>query len=408
MMARRTRCRTTPARRIMSPSPFRALSRAPLAVALLVLVACSGREDAADGADEPAARRGEVELSIGEIDGAEEYTFARIGGIAVDSAGRMFVADNDAHTVRIFSPDGKFVRAIGRHGQGPGEFVEPCCIALRGDTLWVRDGGNVRYDAFVVQDTTAVPLPSIRMAHHDVNRWAPVTFDASGNVIDVGTDPNVGNVPGAPSLLARFHLDRTGRVVAKDTVPAPPADSTPVHKATSRTPTGGFMTRFIYAPYPPLALRAYSPTGEQARAVSSRYSIAWLGADGRVLRTVTGTAEPPALSASEVARAESALVRDMKWIEKGDSDSPFKVPSHKQPLREMYFDLDGRLWVELSVSQGADRRAHVYDRDGRHAYTVEWPSNVNLSRFGAIRGMTGYGVLTDSLDVERVARLRLR
>jgi hypothetical protein len=391
----------------MSPSPFGALHRAPLAVVLVLLLACPGRDQGADDIDERALRRGEVELSIGELDGADEYTFARISGIAVDGAGRMFVADNEAHTVRIFSPDGKFIRAIGRSGQGPGEFVEPCCIALRGDTLWVRDGGNARYDVFVVGDTSAVPLTSIRMAHHDVNRWAPVTFDGSGNVIDVGVDPEGRTEPGAPALLARFHLDRTGRVVTKDTVPAPPADSTPVFKATSKTPTG-MMTRFIYAPYPPLALRAYSPTGEQARAVSSRYSIAWLGADGRVLRTITGTAEPPALSASEVARAESALVRDMKWIEKGDSDSPFKVPSHKQPLREMYFDLDGRLWVELSVPQGADRRAHVYDRDGRHAYTVEWPPNVNLSRFGAIHGATAYGVLIDSLDVERVARLRLR
>ena len=382
----------------------RAQCAAGAAMLLAFMTACGDRE-APREANAPKALHGEADLTIGELDGAEEYTFARLGGIAVDSGGRLLVVDNGANTVRVFSPDGKFRCAIGRRGQGPGELMEPCCIALRGDTLWVRNNGNTRYEVFVVGDTAAVYQTSVRMAHHDANRWAPMTFDSAGNVIDIGLAPSVPGGSSEQPPLTRFHLDRTGRIVAQESIPDPPQDSTPVHKAVGKIP-GGTVLRYIYPPYPPLALRAHSPFGEQARAVSSRYSVGWFSSDGSLLRTITGTAEPPTLTAAEVARAESSLVRDMRWLESG-AKHPFSVPPRKQPLRDLYFDLDGRLWVELSVREGTPRKADVYDRTGRLAYTVEWPSNITLSG-GTVTGTTAYGVLTDSLDVQRVVRMKLR
>jgi hypothetical protein len=368
-----------------------------------VTAAC-GDADRAGAKGESTTLHGTVDLSIGEVDGADEYTFARIGGITVDSGGRIFAVDNGAHTVRVFGPDGRFRFSIGRRGQGPGELNEPCCVALRGDTLWVRDNGNNRYVLYTVGDTAAVYGASVRMAHTDVNRWAPVTFDSAGNVIDIGSMPDTASR--AP-IETRFHIDRAGQVVARRPIPRAPIDSVPIYTVSRKVPDG-FVTRYVYAPYPPLAMRAHAPNGEQARAVSSRYSIAWLAADGTPLRTITGAATPPSLSASETARAESSIVNDMRGVGKTRAESPFSVPTHKQPLRRLYFDLDGRLWVERSVAEGASRTADVYDRDGRLAFSAEWPANVDLASFGAIRAMTGYGVLTDSLDVERVARVRLR
>ncbi len=98
----------------------------------------------------------------------------------------------------------------------------------------------------------------------------------------------------------------------------------------------------------------------------------------------------------------------MKRITLSRQDIPYGVPERKQPLRHLFFDYDGRLWVELSVSEGSQRRADIYGRDGRLAHTVEWPESVDLSAEGAIRGSTALGIMRDSLDVERVVRMRLR
>jgi hypothetical protein len=82
----------------------------------------------------------------------------------------------------------------------------------------------------------------------------------------------------------------------------------------------------------------------------------------------------------------------------------FGVPSHKPPLRALFFDEAGRLWVELNVPDGADRRAHIYSPDGLLERRVTWPRRVDLSR-GAIRGDRVWGIHRNELDIESVVRL---
>lgn len=47
---------------------------------------------------------------------------------------------NDHHQLKFFTASGKFVRAVGRRGRGPGEFTQTQEVCrLRGDSLLVRD-----------------------------------------------------------------------------------------------------------------------------------------------------------------------------------------------------------------------------------------------------------------------------
>jgi len=63
------------------------------------------------------------DLSIGKAEGQEGYMFNRIQDIAVDDNGDIYAADSQATQIRVFDPKGKFLRTIGRKGQGPGEFT---------------------------------------------------------------------------------------------------------------------------------------------------------------------------------------------------------------------------------------------------------------------------------------------
>lgn len=63
-----------------------------------------------------------------------------VGGFAVSGAGRYFVADRRNAKVLEFSADGKYVKAFGRRGRGPGEFIEPDPVALDGDSLLIVFG----------------------------------------------------------------------------------------------------------------------------------------------------------------------------------------------------------------------------------------------------------------------------
>jgi len=59
------------------------------------------------------------------------------------------VLDWQQQRIRVFGPDGTYLHAIGRRGQGPGEFEGAWELDMgSGDTLTVLDDGNMRYSVF--------------------------------------------------------------------------------------------------------------------------------------------------------------------------------------------------------------------------------------------------------------------
>lgn len=391
-----------PERRGRSGRACRAVSAAAL---LLAACAPSGTDAGAGTGDAPRTVTGAIDLSIGALDGDDAYVFGRISGLALHPDGRILVADAQADQVRVFSPAGEILYSIGRTGAGPGELSGPCCPAIdAAGRLWVRDGGNSRYNVYALRDDAAEFVRSVKMAHGDVNRWAPVTFDASGNLIDIGTRPDLA---GGDVVTARMHLDSTGVVLAERSIHAAPPDSLSLHKVT-RQVAGGVATRYLWQPYGALELYAHSPRGDYAYALSSRPAVTWFDEQGAILRDIRVLAEEgPPLSAAERAAAEERMAEDARWAGLTPAALPFRVPDRKSPLHRLFFDADGRLWVELSVPDGEVRRAEVYATDGTHLRTAEWPADVEFS-LGAIRADVAIGVRRDSLDVARVVRVRWR
>src|SRR5688500_432958 len=85
------------------------------------------------------------EVRIGKLDGADEYLFGRIDGVAVGRQGTIYVADGQVPIIRSYDAQGRFLRNIGRQGQGPGEYANIGGIrTLRDGRLAVWDNRNGR------------------------------------------------------------------------------------------------------------------------------------------------------------------------------------------------------------------------------------------------------------------------
>lgn len=70
-------------------------------------------------------------------------------GIATDSHGDVYVADNWNDRVQKFSSDGRFIRQWGGFGHGPGQFDSPTGLAISADDLiHVCDSQNGRVQVF--------------------------------------------------------------------------------------------------------------------------------------------------------------------------------------------------------------------------------------------------------------------
>lgn len=70
------------------------------------------------------------DLSLGGPDALGDYAFSQIRHFAVDDSGAIYVLDyKDAH-VKVFEASGKYLRTIGRKGQGPGELEAPRSVSI--------------------------------------------------------------------------------------------------------------------------------------------------------------------------------------------------------------------------------------------------------------------------------------
>jgi hypothetical protein len=88
-------------------------------------------------------------LSIGTLEGDTLYQFYGISGGVTLSDGRIAISDVGSHQLRIFAPDGRFLAAFGREGEGPGEFRNIRVMGTVGfDTLVILDGRQRRVSRF--------------------------------------------------------------------------------------------------------------------------------------------------------------------------------------------------------------------------------------------------------------------
>jgi hypothetical protein len=104
-------------------------------------------------ADNPADWGASLELveetRIGSIAGDEAELFGQVDGVTVLADGTIWVGDSQQHRILRFDAEGAFLGAVGREGEGPGEFLYPSHLrALSDGNVIVWDPGRIRVSEF--------------------------------------------------------------------------------------------------------------------------------------------------------------------------------------------------------------------------------------------------------------------
>lgn len=342
---------------------------------------------------------GVVDLEFGETEGDEPYLFTRIESIVEDPTGRIVVADLQSHEVRVFDPEGRFLFRFGGQGEGPGELTSPCCLAFGPDgALWVRE--STRYSAFQLDATGARYDRGLPIVHGGMGMVAPVTFDAEGRLVDIGPL----TTPEGRSVTARYHRGPGGSV---DTVSmADPDRQGTGSTAVSRTLGETQMRFFVYQPFGPLWIHGHGSGGAWAEAISSEYSVGVHRPDGTVLRIEGARLAGPPLSPDERERAETLVDRDLRRLD--ISGHPFGIPERKPPLADVFFDRSDRLWVEKTPADGDELREADVHEGAELVARYRWPAGVRVGAVPWVTESALYGTTRDSLDVQRVVRVRFQ
>ena len=355
------------------------------------------------------------EVSIGELDGPEEYLFGRIFSIAADDDLNVYVFDHQAQEVRVFDSLGTYLETLGGPGEGPGEFSRAEAIALLPDgRLVVRDPGNRRVQVF-------------GPGAGETDQWAyqvaglysgsPLYTDVNGRTFLHTSDLSRDSFSDDFVMhLIVFGPDGT----QVDTLPEPWSEyEAPTLTAENR----GTTTLFV--PFSPVLQWTVHPSGHFLTGLPSEYRVD-LARDDGVLRIERAADPIPVLDRErdhERERTERRMrERDPNWSWNGPP-----IPDHKPFYKELLAGRDGRIWVRVTT-EGYEAENEYHDPEDPTSMPVVWRESVRYDVFepdGTYLGVvvppdefTPYvepvfdgdhvwAVTRDELGVERVVRFRI-
>lgn len=387
----------------------------PLSVALVALaaVSCSGGEVGPEEAlhvNELPRLAWTEELRLGSVDDPVEG-FSRIGGLELTDDGTLYVLEFQAREVRVFGPEGRHVRTVGRPGEGPGEFTRPRSLGLLGDTLWVRDGRAGRVSWFA---------PDGSLLHETPGATLPVETDVPGMSLRVVTGE-----PRADGFVGSTYTRLMGGGAADRPFSVPVVrfdrDGTVVDTLRWDTIRPGPTVRVGGRPLHPPSLLPRSPVvvtvGDGRLEIDWAVPGSWgvldilrIGTAGDTLSRRALRYEPVALPAS-VRDSLLELREGMgRFYDVSDAElkaalaSGLELPDHRPPIRSARAGRDGGVWIELNGESPDSAEWLVIGEGLAPRGRVSLPVDMTPR---LMDGSMVWAVETDALEVPWLVRLRL-
>ncbi|MFC1499781.1 6-bladed beta-propeller [Candidatus Zixiibacteriota bacterium] len=144
-------------------------------------------------------------------DDREESLLFNPAGFIMDESGYFYVVDSGNRRIAVFDPDGRYSHAIGREGNGPGEFQLVRIESIKGDTLTTHDLMLQRISRFQT-DGTLIDTNRLRSEGMQISLSKCVMLPGDLQLqMGVQADPNEGM--GANSMLIQVSaIDASGDI----------------------------------------------------------------------------------------------------------------------------------------------------------------------------------------------------
>lgn len=298
------------------------------------------------------------EISIGVADGAEEYMFGDVGDIAVAKDGSIYVLDRQIPTIRMYDANGKYVRTIGRRGQGPGEIASPSGIGVLPDgRLLLWDTANWRVNVYSATGASLTHWSLPAAANSTAQMWRALIVDTAGAVYVMKSTfvrPTDGTRPRVDYVWLKLRGD--GSIV--DTVREPRWP----RALPLLTATNGGSTKSIAVPFEPVPTWRISPLGYIVSGVPGRYAFE-LHTGARSVTSVRRDVQPVRVTAAERDSARKYVETSLRETDPGWGWGGVDVPRMKPAYETFALGLDGRIWI-TRISEVSPRVGSINSSGG--------------------------------------------
>lgn len=342
-----------------------------------------------------------------DIGGREEpgHDLFRVGGGARLADGRIVVINRGSGELRVFDSAGRYQRAIGRRGEGPGEFSNAISWiqVLPGDTLFVLDGQYERGTFFAPSGEFIRIVPA--GYHREGSGVRAIGRLADGRLLAAdrrfpSTRENDGPVRRDPFAIVVIRpgvpaLDTVAVVPDQEIYPTIgfeggqqfPTIQAPEFGRTTDVATDGRWV--IVGTNEPGGIRVYDPEGRLVRLIRSLTPQDPVTVEDRDRRKQENLKRLERQRASEQVKSE--------WI-RNEASRRFATvfPYHERVMPGR----DGTIWLERARRYDDEgRRFVVYDSLGRAIATVRCPDRMRPYQVGPSEVI---GLWRDPDDVEHV------
>ncbi|MGD2215351.1 MAG: hypothetical protein PVJ64_01290 [Gemmatimonadales bacterium] len=365
-----------------------------------------------------------ADLTIGQLEGPDEYMFGRVRSLSVAPEGSIYMFDSHAHELRKYAPDGTYLATFGRQGGGPGEYEDPDggLAVLPDGRVVLRDPANARFSVFA-PDGEYLEGWRIRGGLYTSRS---LYSDSAGNVYTLILLNLEDGMRDWRTGIVRYGPDG----VPGDTIETPNYDYEPSELLAS---SGDEDNRRIISdnvPFTPSVSWALSPLGYMVSGLTTRYAIELYVAPDSVLRIERGDWQPVPVKPEERDEQERIITANLRQVDPGWRWSGDPIPEGKPPYQRLFVAEDGRIWVWLHQEaykiDAADDSSEedepgripeptwtesvafdVFEPDGRYLGTVRAPDGLATYPTPVARGDTLWAVVEDELDVPYIVRFHI-
>ena len=340
-------------------------------------------------------------LSIGALEGPDEYLFANINGGALLADGSVVVSDQANFRVQRFDSEGKHLWSRGRAGEGPGEFkyvaLAPSCTTE--EAIMVYDIHTQRVSVFGIDGDL---VDDYRFLYNGLP-LRKFGCAASGRVAFTGSSVGVDEEGVDPGELYR-ELVTVGSAQWGDTVATTLREGVPSSEQRYLGP-GATMPGSIWWHD---VLFAATDEGVWL-GTTEGYEVELVSWTGATIRRIRWEGPDLAVTQADVDRYRDALEEsyrdddDPNWRARFQSHWDWEseiVPDIFPAYRALKMGDDGVLWIQ-DYPRPRDRAEwFAFDSGGTWTRSLVLPPRTDLLDIGPDRALV---VATDDLDVQRVS-----
>ncbi len=329
-------------------------------LALMVLAGCGFEEGFNEPEEVSDSVEQTVELSIVGTIGVElgdsNYVLGAVQQIDFDLDGNILVLDRSACCVRMYTPQGEFIRQISNEGSGPGELLNPMSMTVVGDgRVFVESPFSGGMHAFATEGewlglvTPFFNNPPINTIGADSNSYVAMRIEVLPNSSgDVMVNSFIGRYEEGEDPVTKYW---------EYEFPFDPNDLT----ALLRNSLMGHVFTAdrqgnVYV----------------AELTSDFYLVQGFRADGELFLEIEKSVDKVEKSADEIYEEEIYVIAYLESLGANGVVLEYDAEPYRNSISEVEVDGEGRIWVR----RGTELYPvfDVYNQEGEELFTASVPN----------------------------------